>query len=72
MEWKDNELTDEEIEIVKNGINSGKIDETINLMGKEELSQLKERIVDKKLTFSIGKYLHIKKSLYIIFIIIFF
>ena len=31
-----------------------------------------EKLIDKKLTFTKGKYLHIKKALYIIFIIIFF
>ena len=51
MAWKDEELTEEELKNVKAGITSGKVDETLDLMGKEELSELKEKIEDKELTF---------------------
>ena len=51
MAWKDKELTEEELKNVKAGITSGKVDETLDLMGKEELGELKEKIEDKELTF---------------------
>ena len=51
MAWKDDELTEEELMSVKAGITSGNVDETLNLMGKEELGNLKEKIEDKELTF---------------------
>ena len=51
INFKDEELTDEEIKEVKIGIISGKVDETLDLMGSEELKELKDKIVDKELTF---------------------
>lgn len=51
LNFKDGELTEEELKTVKAGIEQGKIDETLDLMDKPELSQLKEKISDKELTF---------------------
>ena len=51
MNFKDGELTEEELMTVKAGIEKGKIDETLNLMDKPELTTLKEKIIDKELTF---------------------
>ncbi len=51
LNFKDGELSEEELKTVKAGIEEGKIDETLNLMDKPELSTLKEKIIDRELTF---------------------
>lgn len=51
LNFKDGELSEEELKSVKAGIEEGKIDETLNLMDKPELSTLKEKIIDRELTF---------------------
>ena len=49
--FKDGNLTSEELLDVKAGIMSGEIDDTLNKMDTGELKQLSEKIKDKELTF---------------------
>ena len=51
INFKDGQLSEEELKSVKAGIMSGNIDETLDLMDKPELATLKEKIEDKELTF---------------------
>ncbi len=51
LNFKDGKLTEEELRVVKAGIEQGKIDETLDLMDKPELNKLKDKITDKELTF---------------------
>ena len=51
INFKDGELTEEELKEVKAGIISGKVDETLDLMDSNELKELKEKVVEKELSF---------------------
>ena len=51
INFKDGELSEEELKEVKAGILKGNVDETLDLMDKPELTTLKEKIEDKELTF---------------------
>ena len=55
INFKDGNLSEEEVKKVKAGITSGEIDKTLNLMDTGELKDLKEGIIEKTITFEKAK-----------------
>ena len=51
MAFNDDELTMEELEQVRAGIINGQENEMFNQMSKIELKQLKEKVIERELTF---------------------
>lgn len=50
MNFKDNELTEEELSEIYAGLSQGKFDETLDKLSKEELKELKDNVNERELT----------------------
>ena len=52
VNYKDDELTQEEIDEIYAGISQGKVDEMLDKLGKEELKDLKEKVNERELSLN--------------------